>query len=475
MRGGDLPHGDTGLIKSRSHDSETGDPDEGFGIGRPQPVRAMVVVPDHAPSQADQASRSIEARLEEAEGLARAIHLDVVETRPVRIRKINPGTYFGPGQVESFGEFAEAGEVTLFIADCALSPVQQRNLEKAMKIKVLDRTALILEIFGERAETKAGRLQVELAHLEYQKGRLVRSWTHLERQRGGGGFMGGPGETQIESDRRALQDKITRIRKHLEQVEKTRKLQRKKRKKAPVPVAAFVGYTNAGKSTLFNRLTDSDIFAKDLLFATLDPTLRRIKLPSGTPLVLSDTVGFVSDLPTELIAAFRSTLEEVLEADFLIHVRDISHPDTEEQAADVLAVLESLGLSGSELDAMIEIHNKIDRIAPEDRPPVEAGAEKNVIQLSAVTGEGVGNLVALLEERLHSGSVTADLVLSGSDGEGLAWLYRHTEVISRETDPETGLIELQIRYPAQRASQIAEFAAEHSISRPDDSDSLAAE
>lgn len=450
------------------------DGDEGFGVVSPKPVKAIVIVPDFLTGANAQQSRSLEARLEEAEGLAKAIHLDVVYLSSVKLRKINPATLFGPGQVEEFAEIAHDKEVDLFIADCALSPVQQRNLERAMKLKVLDRTALILEIFGERAETKAGRLQVELAHLEYQKGRLVRSWTHLERQRGGGGFLGGPGETQIESDRRAIQDKIIRIKKHLEQVEKTRSLQRKKRKRAPVPVAAFVGYTNAGKSTLFNRLTDSDIFAKDLLFATLDPTLRRINLPSKAPLVLSDTVGFVSNLPTELIAAFRSTLEEVLEADFLIHVRDISHPDTEEQAEDVNNVLEALGLSQSELDEIIVVHNKIDRLDSDERSHITSNQNSNVIPLSAVTGEGVDQLVSLLEKRVSKNSREISIVISSTDGEGLAWLYRHTDIIDRFTDPENGDTELLIRYPIERSAQIIAFTAKHCV-KATDPDELAAQ
>jgi GTP-binding protein HflX len=419
------------------------------------PASALVVVPDlrqRAPR--DEASlaaqRDLEARVEEAFGLAQAIELDIRATIPVPVNQPRPATLFGTGKVEEIAEMVKADEIDLVIVDHALTPIQQRNLEKAWKAKVIDRTGLILEIFGERARTREGRLQVELAHLKYQKSRLVRSWTHLERQRGGFGFLGGPGETQIEADRRQLQEKITRIEADLEQVKRTRDLHRRQRRKVPHPVVALVGYTNAGKSTLFNRLTEADVFAKDLLFATLDPTLRRIKLPHGTDAILSDTVGFISNLPTHLVAAFRATLEEVIEASIILHVRDISHKDTEAQAADVAEVLKQLGLDPEDRDRIIEVWNKIDLVEEPRRDMLLAqastdspgGQERHVV--SAVTGEGLPELLAAIEARLLGSRPVHELTLDPTDGAGLAWLYAHGEVLERRED-EDGRLHLAVR------------------------------
>ena len=336
---------------------------------REAPTRAVVIVPvlprafradEESAQNRPRLTRSAEARRDEAVGLAQAIDLELVHVAIVTINDPRPATLLGTGKVEEIAAIVEEGHAEVVIVDHPLTPVQQRNLEKALNAKVLDRTALILEIFGRRARTKEGTLQVELAHLNYQKGRLVRSWTHLERQRGGAGFLGGPGETQIEADRRALQDKITKLKRELETVRRTRDLHRAKRKKVPFPVVAIVGYTNAGKSTLFNRLTGAGVLAEDMLFATLDPTLRRVRLPHGTPIILSDTVGFISDLPTHLIAAFRATLEEVVEADLVIHLRDISDPDTTAQAEDVSRILRDLGVDADDTGHVIEVWNKID-------------------------------------------------------------------------------------------------------------------
>jgi len=378
------------------------------------------------------ADRDAEARLEEAIGLTAAIGLRVIETFIVPLVRPTPATLIGSGKVEDIGTATKSLEPTVVIVNAQLSPVQQRNLEKAWGTKVLDRTALILEIFGERARTHEGRLQVELAHLSYQRSRLVRSWTHLERQRGGFGFLGGPGESQIETDRRLIDDRVIRIKKELEKVKKTRGLQRQARKRVPYPVIALVGYTNAGKSTLFNKLTASEVLAKDLLFATLDPTMRGIKLPKGTRAILSDTVGFIADLPTELVAAFRATLEEVLEADVICHVRDISHDESAAQKTDVLKVLADLGVETEGERPFVEVLNKIDRVEPEVRQGLLAGNSRlGAIAVSALTGDGLDQLQARFEELLTAANIRFRLVLPHSDGAGLAWAYRHAQVLGR--------------------------------------------
>ena len=346
--------------------------------------------------------------------------------------RATPATLIGSGKVDEISTAAKALEPTVVIVNAQLSPVQQRNLEKAWGTKVLDRTALILEIFGERARTHEGRLQVELAHLSYQRSRLVRSWTHLERQRGGFGFLGGPGETQIETDRRLIGERITRIKKELEGVKRTRGLQRQARKRVPYPVIALVGYTNAGKSTLFNALTASDVLAKDLLFATLDPTMRGIKLPKGTRAILSDTVGFIADLPTELVAAFRATLEEVLEADVIAHVRDISHPESAAQKSDVLKVLSDLGVETDGSRPFVEVLNKIDLVAPGVRTELAGGGSRGPVVVSALTGEGLDKLQERFESLLTAANIRFRLTLPHSDGEGLAWAYRHAQVLGRQ-------------------------------------------
>jgi GTP-binding protein HflX len=373
-----------------------------FQIEGPEVTRAFVIHPDVKSGAASGGWRDADAKLDEAVGLTLAIELEIASAIIVPLQSIQPGGYFGSGKVAELGERIHEAEADLVILNGQLSPAQQRNLERAWKTKVLDRTGLILEIFGRRANTREGTLQVELAHLNYQKSRLVRSWTHLERQRGGAGFMGGPGETQIEADRRIIQDKINRLKKQLDQVVRTRTLHRQSRAKVPYPVVALVGYTNAGKSTLFNRLTDANVMAKDLLFATLDPTMRQIELPRGRKVILSDTVGFISDLPTTLVAAFRATLEEVLAADVILHVRDISHPETEEQSGDVLAVLKDLGVGEKAREGMIEVWNKIDLLPAEDRKTLVEAAQGSlrVVPVSAVTGEGVDKLLVRIEEVL---------------------------------------------------------------------------
>ena len=399
--------------------------------------------------------RTPEARLEEAVGLALAIELEVVYRGLVPLAEVKPATYLGSGKVEEIAGIVAAEDIGLVFFDAALSPVQQRNLEKAWSTKVVDRTALILEIFGRRARTKEGALQVELAHLNYQRSRLVRSWTHLERQRGGFGFLGGPGETQIEADRRQIGERIIRIEKDLEQVKRTRALHRTSRKRVPYPVVALVGYTNAGKSTLFNRLTKAEVMAQDLLFATLDPTLRAVDLPHGTRIILSDTVGFISELPTQLVAAFRATLEEVIEADVVLHVRDISHPDTDAQAEDVKDVLADLGIDAESGGRVIEVWNKIDALPDEERErifnvAVRAEEGHRPVLVSALTGEGTGPLLDLVEGHITAGRVTLDVTLAPEDGEGLGWLYRHGEVLERHTDAD-GVMRVALRILPERA------------------------
>ncbi|ANT51907.1 GTPase HflX [Mesorhizobium amorphae] len=419
------------------------------------PTRAVVIVPvltrhqrSDDESNRPRLTRSAEARHDEAVGLARAINLDLIHTAVATVNDPRPATLLGSGKVEEFAEIVKEGHAEVVIVDHPLTPVQQRNLEKELNAKVLDRTGLILEIFGERARTKEGTLQVELAHLNYQKGRLVRSWTHLERQRGGAGFLGGPGETQIESDRRILQDKIIKLKHELETVRRTRDLHRAKRKKVPFPVVAIVGYTNAGKSTLFNKLTGAGVLAEDMLFATLDPTLRRVRLPHGTPIILSDTVGFISDLPTHLVAAFRATLEEVVEADLVIHLRDISDPDTAAQAEDVERILADLGVDAGDTKRVIEVWNKIDLLDEGNRARLLAdgndGRKAPPIAISAVTGEGLDALKALIETRM-AGELEALTVTIEPAQFGLVdWLYRNGDVVSR-TDNEDGSATISLK------------------------------
>ena len=382
------------------------------------------------------ARRSADARVEEAEGLAAAIGIDVVAAKSFRVRTVRPATLLGKGQVEEIAELAKEQEARLLFVDAPLAPIQQKNLEDEVGTKVIDRTGLILEIFGERAATAEGQLQVELAHLEYQAGRLVRSWTHLERQRGGFGFLGGPGETQIEADRRMIRDRMAKIKRELEQVKRTRSLHRDRRQRAPWPVIALVGYTNSGKSTLFNRLTGEVVFAENLLFATLDPTMRDIRLPGFDKVILSDTVGFVSDLPTVLIAAFRATLEEVQSADLIVHVRDMSHPDHEAQREDVEDVLQSLGLAEEGAPPRLEAWNKVDLLSGEGRTRLleEAKRRDDVVPISALTGDGMGVLREKLAEKLRSGEQIHEVRLPAGQGDRIAWLHARGEVLNQQID-----------------------------------------
>jgi GTP-binding protein HflX len=423
------------------------------GEGAKGATRAVVIVPvltrqqqrDEETSR-PRLTRSAEARHDEAVGLTRAINLNPVHSAVVTINDPRPATLLGSGKVKEFAEILKENEAELVIVDHPLTPVQQRNLEKELNAKVLDRTGLILEIFGERARTKEGALQVELAHLNYQKGRLVRSWTHLERQRGGAGFLGGPGETQIEADRRVLQDKIVKLKHELETVRRTRDLHRAKRKKVPFPVVAIVGYTNAGKSTLFNKLTGAEVLAEDMLFATLDPTLRRLRLPHGTPIILSDTVGFISDLPTHLVAAFRATLEEVVEADLVLHLRDISDQDTAAQADDVERILADLGVDATDEKRVVEVWNKIDRLDDGNRERLLAGDDARPeppIAISAVTGEGLETLKSVIEAKVSGELQPVTVTLAPAELGLVNWLYRNGDIVSR-IDNEDGSVTISL-------------------------------
>jgi len=410
--------------------------------------RALVLHPVLRGTETD---RSPEASLEEAAGLAAAIELEVAQAAVVKVNQPRPATLLGGGAIEQYAKLLdgarEAGEsIDLVIVDHALSPVQQRNLEKAFGTKVIDRTGLILEIFGARARTHEGQLQVELASLSYQKSRLVRSWTHLERQRGGFGFLGGPGESQLELDRRLIGTRIVKIKRELDDVRRTRGLHRKARAKVPYPVVALVGYTNAGKSTLFNRMAGADVFAKNLLFATLDPTMRQVVLPSGRKVILSDTVGFISDLPTHLVAAFRATLEEVQSADIILHVRDIAHPDTEAQKADVQAILTDLGIDPERDPRVVEVSNKIDLLdgAELDAVLARAGRSGNACAVSAATGDRLDTLFRILDDRMTAGRELVELDVEHGDGATLAWLYAHGEVVGRRDDDSHAHLQVAI-------------------------------
>jgi GTPase len=437
---------------------------QGSPSGRSESGRALVIEPvlRRAAARADLAERTAEAKLDEAIGLARAIDLNVEQSGIVMLNALRPATYLGKGKVEEMAGLVKSFEVGVVVMDCALSPVQQRNLEKAWNAKVIDRTGLILEIFGRRARTREGALQVEHAHLTYQKSRLVRSWTHLERQRGGFGFLGGPGETQLEADRRMIEERLAKIENELAKVKRTRALHRESRRRVPYPIVALVGYTNAGKSTLFNRMTAASVLSADMLFATLDPTLRGVALPHGARIILSDTVGFISDLPTMLIAAFRATLEEVVEADVILHVRDVSHEDAEAQSRDVEKILNELGIDPHNESAakptLIEVWNKIDRLDAAERTRLQNIAERRAeterpVLVSAITGEGIDALAAAIELRLAAGRVLVEVELDPADGAGVSWLHRHTEVIHKSFDAE-GRIAMTVRADPERAQTV---------------------
>lgn len=413
-------------------------------------MRSLVLHPD---IKSDPDRPAAEYALAEAVSLAEALDLEIAEALVVPVSKPRAATLFGTGKVDELAALCKAEEIDLVLVDGAVSPIQQRNLEKAWNVKLLDRTGLILEIFGDRAQTREGVLQVDLAHLTYQKSRLVRSWTHLERQRGALGFVGGPGETQIEADRRAIDEQIVRLKRQLAKVVKTRALHRAARAKVPYPIVALVGYTNAGKSTLFNRLTGADVLAKDMLFATLDPTMREIELTSGRKVILSDTVGFISDLPTQLVAAFRATLEEVLDADLILHVRDISHPQSEKQAEDVLEILENIGVSDSSLEGMVEVWNKLDAIDPEKAGNLRtvSDREPSKVAISALTGEGLDALDATIEAGLGDATHQDRISVGYDQGRARAWLFSHN-VVTEERQCETGS-QLSVQWSEKQENQ----------------------
>jgi GTPase len=424
--------------------------------------RALVIEPILRRAGADASERAPAAKLDEAIGLARAIDLDVEQSGIVMLNALRPATYLGKGKVEEISGLVKSFDARIVVMDCALSPVQQRNLEKAWDAKVVDRTGLILEIFGRRARTREGALQVEHAHLTYQKSRLVRTWTHLERQRGGFGFLGGPGETQLEADRRMIDERLAKIESELATVKRTRALHRVSRRRVRYPIVALVGYTNAGKSTLFNRMTQATVLSADTLFATLDPTLRVVTLPHGARIILSDTVGFISDLPTMLIAAFRATLEEVIEADVILHVRDVSHEDAEAQLRDVEKILHELGIEprneSTNRRSLLEVWNKIDRLDSAARERLANIAERHAhadrpVLVSAASGEGLADLAKLIETQLAAHREVIELRLDPADGAGVSWLHRHTEVLSKSVD-EAGVIAMTVRADPDKAARL---------------------